>query len=268
MPEKINRENIGQAFQELTKFHRNFMSSHIADEAREPLYKEYQGVQQFALPSPGTKNSTSTFEAIVHRRSTRDFTKEVLKPHHLSKILWSSQGITAKIKGAELRSVGSAGALHPIETYLVINNVGDLPVGLYHYNIRAHALDLLIQDDFSIGMVNACMGQEFLGQAAVNFLWTGLFKRNTWRYSQRGYRYTYLECGHVVQNAIIACQAMDVASCEVGAFFDDELNLLLGLDGHEESILSILSCGMSEISNTPIISEIIPAKTKIEKLSE
>lgn len=266
MSEKITSENIGDAFNELTKYHRNYMAPHVADKEREAQYKEYRDVKQYVLPSPNTKNMTPAFEAIIHRRSVREYTAEELKPHHLSKILWASQGITARVKGTELRTVGSAGALHPIETYVVINNVADMHQGLYHYNVRAHALDLLIADQFQIGLVNACLGQEFIGQAPVVFIWTGLFNRVNWRFAQRGYRYVYQECGHIVQNAIIACQAMEVGSCEIGAFYDDEINMLLGLEGSEETVLSLLTAGMTKSTAMPVTTEIIPDKVKVDKI--
>jgi SagB-type dehydrogenase family enzyme len=267
MSEKINSENVGEAFVELTKYHRNYMAPHITSKEREPQYKEYRDVKQYVLPTPNTKNMTPAFESIIHRRSIRDYTAEELKPHHLSKILWAAQGITGKVKGTELRAVGSAGALHPIETYVVINRAGDLPHGLYHYNVRAHSLDLLIQDQFQTGLVNACMGQEFIGQAPVCFIWTGVFNRVSWRFAQRAYRYVYLECGQILQNATIACQAMDIGCCEIGAFYDDEINLLLGLEGTEETAICIMSAGVAKSTAMPITTEVIPEKVKVEKLS-
>lgn len=268
MAEQITRNNIGEAFHELTKFHRNYMAPHVANEEREPQYKEYQNVKQYPLPAPSTKILTSAFEAMIHRRSIRNYSKDDLKMHHLSKILWVAQGITAKVKGAELRAVGSAGALHPLEIYIIVNNVGDMPQGLYHYNVRAHALDLLIQDNFSLGIMNACLGQEFISESAAVIAWTGVFGRATWRYNQRAYRYAYLECGHAMQNASVACQAMDVGCCEIGAFYDDEINLMLGLDTANESVISLMSLGMTKNTNIPITSETIPEKVKVEKYSE
>lgn len=266
MAEKITPENIGDAFNELTKYHRNYMPALPTKVEREPQYKEYRDVKQYVLPSPNTKNMTPAFEAMIHRRSIRDYTTEPLKQHHLSKILWVTQGITARVKGVELRTVGSAGALHPIETYVVISNVEDMRKGLYHYNVRAHALDLLLPEQLQVGLVNACLGQEFVGQAPVLFIWSGLFNRTIWRYAQRGYRYVYQECGHVVQNAIIACQAMEVGCCEIGAFYDDEINLLLGLDGSEETVLSLMTAGMAKSTALPVTSEVVPEKVKIEKI--
>jgi len=267
MAAKITRDNIGEAFLELTKYHRNYMAPHITNNEREPQYKEYREVKQFVLPSTNTKNMTPTFDAIIHRRSIREYTTDDLKPHQLSKILWAAQRITARVKGVELRAVGSAGALHPIETYVVINKAGDYPQGLYHYNVRAHALDLLIQDQFQIGLVNACMGQEFVGDAPVCFVWTGVFNRITWRFAQRAYRYVYLECGQILQNATIACQALDIGCCEIGAFYDDEINLLLGLEGLDETAICIMTAGMAKNTNFPVTPEVIPEKVKVERQS-
>jgi hypothetical protein len=84
------------------------------------------------LPSPKFESNTSIEEAILKRRSVRDYSSEQLSLSEVSQILWAAQGITDKEEG--LRTAPSAGALYPLEIYLVAANVKDLTAGIYKYN--------------------------------------------------------------------------------------------------------------------------------------
>ncbi|HEY68776.1 MAG TPA: SagB/ThcOx family dehydrogenase, partial [Thermoflexia bacterium] len=60
---------------------------------------------------------------------------------------------------------------------------------------------------------------------------------------ERAYRYVLLEAGHIGQNLYLAATSMGLGACAVGAFLDDDLNDLLGLDGKDEAALYIISVG-------------------------
>jgi SagB-type dehydrogenase family enzyme len=145
--------------------------------------------------------------------------------------------------GYEFRNVPSAGALYPIETYLFARNVQNLDTGLYHYNIKFHSLEELKTEDFSLYLVQACLGQKMLATAQVVFIWSAIFERSKWKYKQRAYRYVYLDCGHIAQNLALTSCALGLGSCQIGAFYDDELNNLIGLDGKKESVLYLSIVG-------------------------
>jgi SagB-type dehydrogenase family enzyme len=87
------------------------------------------------------------------------------------------------------------------------------------------------------------MGQEMLGKAAVTFVWTAIFERSKWKYRQRAYRYVYLDTGHIAENLALAATSLGLGSCQIGALFDDEVNLIIGVDGIEESVLYMSTVG-------------------------
>ena len=159
--------------------------------------------------------------------------------------MWASTGVQRRERGYEFRTAPSAGALYPIETYLVVNNVEDLDQALYHYNIEAHALEALKVGNLAEKIAHAALEQKICMEAPVVLIWTAVFERSKWKYAQRAYRYVYLDGGHIAQNLALAATGISLASCPIGAFFDDEVNQILGVDGTEESVIYLSVVGYS-----------------------
>jgi SagB-type dehydrogenase family enzyme len=204
-------------------------------------YKTYADAERIPLPDPHDYRGLSFEEAVEARRSVRDYAAETLSPEELSRLLHAAQGITESRWG--FRAAPSAGALYPIELYPVVHDVAGLEPGIYHYAVREHGLELLHQGDFRAALMQAGLGQGFLGQANVCFILSAIFQRTRWRYRERTYRYVLLEAGHIGQNLYLAATSMGLGACAVGAFLDDDLNDLLGLDGREEAVVYLLAVG-------------------------
>ena len=171
------------------------------------------------------------------RRSIRDFSDKPINLKQLSYLLWASTGIQRKEHGFDYRTAPSAGALYPIETYLVVNKIIDLPNGVYHYSIKDHTLEELRLGDFGIKAANAALGQMMCAKAAVVFIWTAIFQRSKWKYHQRAYRYIYLDAGHIAENLALASTSLGLGSCQIGALFDEEVNDIVDVDGTTESTI-------------------------------
>lgn len=206
-------------------------------------YKHYSNTKKIELPLSKEFQTLSFDETIRKRKSVRNFSEKNLTLQQLAYLLWSSTGIQRKQRGYEFRNAPSAGALYPIETYLFANKVETLPVGLYHYNIKSHMLEELKTGDFSNYLTNSCLGQSMLSSAAIVIIWSAIFFRTKWKYKQRAYRYIYLDCGHVAQNLALSATSLGLGSCQIGAFFDDEINALIELNGIEESVIYLSAVG-------------------------
>ncbi len=204
-------------------------------------YKTYPAVERVTLPPPSFVGGMSFAEALTRRRSVRSYVAAPLSPAELADLLYAAQGVTDTQRA--LRAAPSAGALYPIEVYVVVNNVTDLAPGLYHYAVREHALELLKQEDLRLAVSGAGLGQGFLGQANVCFILSAIFQRTRWRYRERTYRYVLFEAGHIAQNLYLAATALGMGACAVGAFLDDEFNALVGLDGKSEAVLYVIAAG-------------------------
>ena len=103
----------------------------------------------------------------------RKFTEEQLSLAELSYLLWATQGVKKAFieKNISLRTVPSGGARQPFETYLMINNVEDIPKGVYRYLPLKHKLIFLFTDENMVDKLNtAAFGQSFVGNCAVCFI--------------------------------------------------------------------------------------------------
>jgi SagB-type dehydrogenase family enzyme len=240
--------SIGDEYHQFTKHTRGKPHGHVWDWRNPPaIFKIYRNpLDMVELPEPDTEGGMPIFTAIARRRSVRDYADEDLALKDLSQLLWATQGISGDVNGYPLRTAPSAGALYPIETYLVVRRVEGLEEGVYHYNVQDHVLELLKKGDFSHAIAVAALNQDFLGEAGVVFVWTALVRRTKWKYGERGWRYIYKDAAHICANLYLAATALGLGCCAVGACYDDEVNELLGVDGEEETVVYLASLGKIE----------------------
>jgi len=210
------------------------------------LYKEHPGTER--VPLPQVSDADLAFgppapTTIATRRSTRTYAAIPMTLDEISRLLYLSGGITADLHGNARRAAPSSGALYPIELYPVVHRVDGLEPGVYHYDVRRHALELLRPGDFRAQVVEQGIAQEFLGTCGVVLFLTNILQRMRPKYQDRSYRYGLLEAGHIGENAYLAATSMGLGACGVGAFMDDAINAMLGVDGVEEAAVYMLAAG-------------------------
>jgi SagB-type dehydrogenase family enzyme len=236
--------DVGEVYHEWSKPNLISLLGTMTNWGRKPaLYKEYAGVRKIKLPPPEGFRGLSTEESIEMRRSVRDYSGQPVMLEELSHLLYHTGGINAERWGTKLRAAPSAGALYPIEVYVVAHLVEGLNPGLYHYAVQDHALEELRIDDMRTEIVRHGLMQEFLGQANMVIIFTSIFQRLRWKYQERTYRYALLEAGHLGQNVYLTATSMGMGACAVGAFVDDDLNDMLEVDGKSEAAIYMLAVG-------------------------
>jgi SagB-type dehydrogenase family enzyme len=190
------------------------------------------------LPSPQLKGTVSLEEAIARRRSVRRYRREPLDLSQLSQILWSAQGITGS-RG--FRAAPSAGATYPLEVFVVVGSQAviaseskqppqELQAGVYHYEADSHSLILHKATDLRPDLAGASLDQEFIIDAPVAVVICAIYHRTSQRYGKRGERYVHMEVGHAGENIHLQAVALGLATVEVGAFRDEEVREVLGLE--------------------------------------
>ncbi|RPI19860.1 MAG: SagB/ThcOx family dehydrogenase [Ignavibacteriae bacterium] len=244
----FKKDSIGQQFIELTNYENLKKSDQSLNKPQPPLQLEYdKNLSLIDLPEPANINieTADLRNTIEQRRSIRTYSDIPLTINELSYLLWCTQGVKKNIRGiATLRNVPSAGARHAFETYLLINNVEGLLPGLYRYLALEHKLicvsgDAELADRISI----ACLDQNFIKASAVTFFWIAVPQRMNWRYGERGYRYLYLDAGHVCQNLYLCAETINCGTCAIAAYNDNELNNILELDGKEQFVIYLATVG-------------------------
>jgi SagB-type dehydrogenase family enzyme len=208
-----------------------------------PLYKSYPDAPQIALPRPQLGGGLPTEEAINRRRSSRTYSATPMTQAELSRLLFLTGGINGERWGNRLRTAPSSGALYPIETYPVIHKVDGLSPGVYHYGVQDHSLAQLRAADLRSAVVQHGLSQEFLGQCSAVIFLTIILQRMRFRYQDRSYRYGLIEAGHLGQNLYLAATSMGMGACAIGAFMDDAINEMLGVDGVDEAAIYMLAVG-------------------------
>ncbi|NPV47443.1 MAG: SagB/ThcOx family dehydrogenase [Armatimonadetes bacterium] len=237
-------QGIGRHFQNATKYHRDRMQGHRLRPRQAPPFSRHENpLSVLKLPEPETAGGMGLWEVVARRRSVRDFSPRPLSLPQLSQLLWATQGITATVGPHLLRACASAGALYPDETYVFANRVQGCAPGLWHYQVQDHSLAQLSAGDLGDQLAAACLHQEFCAEAAAVFAWAAVVERAAWKYHDRCYRYLYLDAGHLGGQLQLAACALGLGSVNIGAFFDDEVNQLLGLDGEEETALYLTAVG-------------------------
>jgi len=238
--------SFGDEFQRLSKYFRESLKGKGLDWENKPsLYKKYSGqIAAVELPGPDREGGKTLYSTIRQRRSVRNYQNAPVSGKALSQVLWAAQGITLATEYHQFRAAPSAGALYPIETYCVINNVEGYKPGLYHYQVPYHNLLLIKEGSFGLDLARAALGQKMLRDSGFNLVWSAMIERSKWKYDQRAYRYIYLDAGHIAQNAALAAVSCGLGSCQVGAFFDEEVNRVIDVDGESEFAIYMSSFGV------------------------
>jgi len=194
------------------------------------------------LPSPQLKGKVSLEETILRRRAIRRYRRDPLDLSQLSQIFWSAQGITGT---REFRASPSAGATYPLEIFVLVGKQGvidsevlmqsgqaleALQAGIYHYEIDSHSLSLHKPADLRPDLARAALDQEFIIDAPVDIVICALYHRTSYRYGRRGERYVHIEVGHVGENIHLQAVALGLATVEIGAFNDEEVRKVLGVE--------------------------------------
>ncbi len=180
------------------------------------------------LPMPLFEGNMSLEEAILRRRSIREYLDEPLTLQQLSQLLWAAQGITETRWG--FRASPSAGATYPLEIYVVVGEEGveGLDAGVYIYRPHSHSLFLVKKDDVREELYEACLKQDWVKNAPVVFVIAADYERTTRVYGDRGIRYVHMEVGHVGQNIYLEATALGLGTVAVGAFYDDDVRIIIG----------------------------------------
>lgn len=219
-------------------------------EAPPPLQKPC-GADVFRVSLPDGRRclerlcSVSVGEAIACRESVRDYAPQPLSLEELSALLWASQGVRERINDkCAFRSVPSAGARHPFETYIVVSLVASLEPGLYRYLPFDNQLARLsCEADLGMRAAEACFSQDFIGRGAAMFFWTTIPARSEWRYGEAAHKVIALDAGHVCQNLYLAAGGIGAGVCAVAAYNQEACDALLGVDGIEEFTLYAAAVG-------------------------
>lgn len=184
-------------------------------------------------------------QAIGQRKSRRKYTSDPLTLEELSFLLWATQGVRETTPDGSIlyRTVPSAGARHPFETYLLAGRVSELAFGLYRYLPSQHRLGLLRDDPDLVDRVHKACFEQYITNSAAVFIWTAIPYRTEWRYGVISPKLIALDAGHVCQNLYLASEAIGAGTCAIGAYDQRQIDTAIEVDGQEEFTIYIAPVG-------------------------
>lgn len=214
----------------------------VADQAKglavPPLEKPApEGAAILPLPGPEffPKSSASIADLLKGRKSRRKFQDMAIGLDELAFLCWSAEGVKLRREKFTLRTAPSGGARHPLELYVYASKVEGVATGLYRYLPIEHALCAVREGDRSEDLDNALLGQFW--NAPCYLFWTAIPYRCEWRYGPVSPKLILLDAGHSCENLYLACEALGLGTCAIGAYAQEELDAWLGIDGEEELAL-------------------------------
>ena len=200
---------------------------------------EAVSTERIKLPEPAHDSPTSIEQALLKRRSVRDYKDEPLTLAEVSQLLWAAQGITDR-RG--FRAAPSAGALYPLEVYVVVGNVSNLSDGIYRYKPHEHELERIKEGDKRAELCIAALGQSSVKDGAIVVVFSAVYERTTQKYGERGIKYVHMEVGHAAQNVYLQAVSLNLGTVVVGAFQDDAVRMIINMPD-EENPLYIMPVG-------------------------
>ncbi|MDI6890338.1 MAG: SagB/ThcOx family dehydrogenase [Thermodesulfovibrionales bacterium] len=186
------------------------------------------------LPEPKYSSKISVEKALLERRSIRDYKNVPLTLSEVSQLLWAAQGITDP-RG--FRTAPSAGALYPLEVYVVVGNVNDLPAGIYKYKPQGHELVRVAKGDKRGELSAAALRQPCVKDGAAVIVFSAVYERTTQKYGKRGLRYVHIEAGHAAQNVCLQAVSLNLGIVVVGAFDNEEVKSIINMTPKEEPLV-------------------------------
>ena len=179
------------------------------------------------------------------RRSVREFRDQPLGIANVSQLLWAAQG-TSGTDG--MRTAPSAGALYPLEVYVVTGNVRGLRPGVYKYVPREHAIVRVTDGDKRADLSRAALGQPAIKDAAIDIVIAGVYERTTGKYSTpvqdertgaaypAGVKYVHIEAGHTSQNVYLQSASLGLGTVAIGAFSEDGVRRVTSMRDEERPL--------------------------------
>ena len=235
-------------------FHDATKLSYISLATKPPLYKSYPDLPTVALPadmpSPDAPTLPAVAGAMPQGAGPLDLTALAQLLHYSAGLIRRS---TLRTAGeVHYRAAASAGALYPIELYVVCGDLPGLPAGVYHYGPATNSLALLRSGDFRGNLAAATGDHKAVANAPATIVCSCVFWRSAWKYRERGYRYCYWDNGTILANMSATANALGYPAEIVAGFVDAEVDALLGLESSSEASFCLVPVGIGAVTPSAV----------------
>lgn len=141
----------------------------------------------------------------------------------------------------------SGGGLHPMEAYVIVQQVEGLAPGLYRYLADSHGLLPLTAPEQPLrDFIMESVGQQhWFANAHCLVAMVPRFDRSFWKYRRhaKGYRVVTLEAGHLSQTLYLSATDLGLGAFITGAINEKHLERGFGLDPIRQGALAVCGFG-------------------------
>jgi SagB-type dehydrogenase family enzyme len=164
------------------------------------------------LPQPQFAKGMPLMQALLARKSTREFKAEKLPAQTLSDLLWAAFGVNRPDTGG--RTAPSTHNWQDIDIYVAAKE------GLFLFDAKSHELKMILEKD-----IRALTGtQDFVGSAPVNLIYVSDFTRMDSDTSQEDRKITAaIDTGFIGQNVYLYCASAGLATVVRGSIDKEAL---------------------------------------------
>jgi len=201
--------------------------------------------QQINLPNPTKRIRSSLIHSMTQRRSFRSFASTPMTADQLSTLLYYSFSIV-KIYDLEekpkiFRRYASGGALYPVEVYIALGRVRDIPSQVYRYQPYSHSL-FPVSSTFDISKLLPNGGFSFNTYACL-FLYSFDLSRSYPKYGELALFNASVEVGNMANSVDLVAAATGLGTCQIAGFDKPYAENLLGFDGVNSHVIFSQLCG-------------------------
>lgn len=200
------------------------------------------------LPEPGETLEIGLGTVLDARKSSRNFANRPLTQSEVSTLLHyaaGKRGVEAGygIKDVPLFRYPTIGGLNSVQVGVIINRVEGLGRGFYLYDPVGHALILKDRGDMRLAVQEITFESEWLFHAPIVLVLMHHENKVSWKYKTRGYRFSHVDLGAVMQNFYLVATGQNLGCCAVAGFFDEGANNFLQLDGTTKFVSLFMGVG-------------------------
>lgn len=235
LPKNANNMEITRLSHKLTsvKWAPGTMNTPVA--IRNKVSDDIPSSEKLIKLPEGSTAENDVFTIIKNRRSFRQFSDRDVSFNDFSGIIHDS---FTPLKNLHLVEQGNR-----VELFIIVTHVQGLSKGIYRYISEESALQKIADGNFSSEIYKIGLSQEVLKRAAFVFAWVIDLNKIGLLHGERDYRSANLECGIGSGTAYLAAQSRDLGACAVGAFYDNEVQRLLKIDGTAKRTIVLTAIG-------------------------
>lgn len=223
-------------------------------ENRPTPFKRYPSAPRVALTTDVGESQASPLDVLAGNAAVE--APGSLDAALLARLLFYSTGVTRVRSNAEgvaawFRAAPAAGNLHPVETYVVCGQIGDVRAGIHHFGPGDFSLETIREGD-QRGQLSEAVAEDAVRTAPVSLVLTGVPWRTGWKYTARGLRHIYWDAGSLLAQTLAVADAAGVAARVHLGFVDRDISEQLGIDGVSEFPVAVVTLGEGSASASEV----------------